>query len=486
MSHLSQEDMEFMYRVRVLGESFPLDLPEAVRDLVAEAAYALPMEVLAPHLAHLVGELKQHGGDPVLEHFAGRYADARCDEFVQLVKSCERTVVFVASEWNGKILRAALYLRKHGWHCFFISMRRITREVQEVFPGIFDAAIQLPRNNAILQQVLERISPDVLHVHCNMFEYDLGRAVIEAKGNAICVTELSDITSCYGTPEVLAVVASADDAVFDYEMERYLCHHADGLLYQFDDEVQNVLRTRHGAFPTAMQFQPWPCPEFSDHSREHRLSLQDGVQRCVFPGNTPSISDDHPAEIYPSRGLYESAQALCAGGMGMEVLLDPSKPIDAHDHRMQPWHDLSRRFKHFKLRHGLPPHKLAERLRRYDFGVVLFHLDLQRLRVRPEKLALQTSNKFFAYFEGGLPLLVSAEMQYMARIVEENGLGLAIHTSELEQVPEMVAALDYEKAHANVLDYAERNSMARHIHGLIDFYGRLGVERAEPPLAASA
>ncbi len=483
MTDFSDAQLERMYRVRQLGENFPTDRPDALRDLLAEAAYALPMESLAPHFAHIVGELKLHGGDPVLENFAVRYAGDTHTDFIEQINAAPRSVTFVASEWNGKILRAALYLKKNGWHTFFISLRDLAPEVRAVFPGIFDAVVQLPRNHAILQQLVSRLRTDVLHVHCNMFEYDLGRAVIEARGEAICVCELSDITTCYGTPEVLAEVTSAEEAGLDYAMERYICHHADGLIYQFDDGVQGVLRDRHGALPPAMQFQPWPCPEFSDHAREHRLSLKDGVLRCVFPGNTPSISETHPATLYPSRGLYQSAQILCAGGMGLEVLVDPSKPIDVLDPRMQPWHDISKRYRHFRLRHGLPPHRLSERLRRYDFGVILFHLDLATLRVRPEKLALQTANKFFAFIEAGLPILVSAEMEYMARIVEENGIGLAIATAELESTPERARALDWEKTADNVRDYAERHSMERHIHDLIGFYGALGAARAEAPRA---
>lgn len=467
--------IEALYEGARFGEQFPVADEDALRAVMRESADTLEIDQLMQVLPSLFSLLSRDRCQSVVQPYLCRYVDSKLVPFADLVNSPApegRRVVFITSEINYKLYREALYLRRNGFRTFLISLVNYNDEIQRSFEPAFEVCLRMQFNLNLLGELLQRLKPDIYHVHCNMFSYSLARAVIDAKGTAPVVCDLNDITTVYAEPEVLAMVMPMDKVELDYAMERYLCHHADGLLYQFADGVQDELRERHGALPPAMQMQPYPCPEFVHHVDE-RHSDGDGIMRCVFPGNTPPIAPTHPPEVYPSRTIINTAETLCAQGIGVDIILDPSKPLDAMAPNFAAWRELGARYPHFRILNGVAPDRISEAICRHDFGLLHNSLDWSVLRCRRSKIALQMPNKFYTYMEAGIPVLVDSEFAYPAELVREHGLGLVLSKAELPNAAEHMAAFDRRTALRNIKRFNERFGMERQIHRLIEFYASL-------------
>ena len=122
----------------------------------------------------------------------------------------------------------------------------------------------------------------------------------------------------------------------------------------------------------------------------------------------------------------------------------------------------------FKFQKGLLPDKVASVLSRYDFGtmVSLFNrgtfLDVHNRMRLPGRL--------FMYLEAGLPMIVSEEMQYLSRLIEDYEIGIVVSLKDLDNLSEIIKRYDREKLKANVEKAKEELSMKKHIGRLIAFY----------------
>lgn len=84
----------------------------------------------------------------------------------------------------------------------------------------------------------------------------------------------------------------------------------------------------------------------------------------------------------------------------------------------------------------------------YDYGLLLNRIDLDT----PPRRGLKTTfaSKYLTYVAAGLPIIVSREMDYMAKLVETWGIGLVVSARELGDVAELLQAAPYESFKHNL------------------------------------
>ena len=131
---------------------------------------------------------------------------------------------------------------------------------------------------------------------------------------------------------------------------------------------------------------------------------------------------------------------------------------------------LGRNYPRMRVLDGVPPDQLSETLAPYDFGILVMVFDDSVLRIGHGQRTGVVANKIFSYLEAGLPVIVSAEYEEMARIVREHGLGLAVASDELPALGSILEEFDYATAAANVRRYNETHGMAQEIGRLIALY----------------
>lgn len=87
----------------------------------------------------------------------------------------------------------------------------------------------------------------------------------------------------------------------------------------------------------------------------------------------------------------------------------------------------------------------------YDYGTILTR---QKDMGVPEYHYFM-ANKFLAYLQAGLPVLIDAGIEYMARLVQKYRIGIVLEDGDYERIPEILKAADYQALRENVVRYRE-------------------------------
>jgi len=353
-----------------------------------------------------------------------------------------RTVMFVAMMPYFVILREAIALRRRGYRAFLLSVSPLPAHLRRLFEDHFDGLADTQQSLRLMRTLLGRLHPDVFHVQCWMWTYVLGRLAIENRGRAAVVCEFYDITSLYAARADLCLKWPAAMVDFDIAMERTILQGADGIVTRFPEEVCEELAAEHGVEPPpAIEMQAWPCEPFAPADADAPApTRQDGPLRLVYAGGLVPADAEHPPELFPEVGMPRAFASLLGQGLAIDVLSNPQTPIDPDDPQYGAFAALARDHDTFRMR------------------------DIQRRNVM--------ATKVFAYIEAGLPVIVNAEYERMAALVEQNGLGLALHSSEIANAVPRLAAFDTAQVRANLRRFNAAHAMDREIGALIDLYER--------------
>ncbi|MCB2102250.1 MAG: hypothetical protein KDE22_15340 [Rhodobacterales bacterium] len=459
--------------VEDLAARLPAAAGAAIRDKVrAFAAAGASDYALWKGVRDLITQAAAQGmGDLITTHNA-RLTDAPFAAFAEaLAGAGDRTVLFVANKPYFAILRQALHLKDQGWRPFLACVEPIPADLAAPFADAFGAVVDCHGNMGLVGRLLGRLRPAVIHVQCWMWSYHLARLVMEQARGVPVVCEFYDVTSCYAPRDALVTNWPADRVDLDLAMEGHILRHADAVITRFVDPVPDVLRQRHGA-PDAriLRFWPYPCPAFSHLDPVDRPSATDGVLRLVYAGGVFPLAADHPPGLFPGFGQLGAIRRLLAQGLKVDVLHDPHRPVEPRDPSLKDYYDLMDAGSGFRIMNGVGPDRVAERLAAYDFGLILFDLYPDRMMVAPELLRDGIGTKLFTYLEAGLPILVNAEYEAMARLIEDNGLGLAVTTADIGAVAPRLRAADPTALAANVRAYCREHGMDRHIGELTGVY----------------
>jgi hypothetical protein len=404
-------------------------------------------------------------------------AHDRFQSFIEAVNrqvTGERSVVFISSMPYFQILREAIYLRQNGFRVYLLTLLPPAREVLDCFHTHFDGVAVCSGWVPLMRTILSDLSADILHVQCWMWAYELGRLAVEHRGKAAVVCEFNDVTSVYADRPVLCSNWPVEAVDFDIAMEEFIVRNADAIITRLGPVANEELRSSYGGPAPIVDFQSWPCREFSHYGLD-KLSVADGEPRLVYAGSVIPINDDHPAYLFPAHTLPSALDRLIAQGLHVHLLIDPNRPLDLANRSFAPFFDLQARHSRFSIRAGLPPDIVARELARYDFGIILFdEMTASRLRLGKHLLSTAVGTKLFNYLEAGLPVIVNSEYQTMARILEENGLGFGVASDRLEEIPEMIRRFDYAGATDRIRQFNEERGMHNQIHELIKLYNDIG------------
>jgi len=85
-----------------------------------------------------------------------------------------------------------------------------------------------------------------------------------------------------------------------------------------------------------------------------------------------------------------------------------------------------------------------------------------------------TTLKMFNYMEAGIPILVSADVEYQSWIVNRYGMGFAVpHKEDFADIRRLINVVPYEEQVRKVREGREKLSLREHTPRLIRFYASL-------------
>lgn len=468
--------LDRIYLNQALFDHHSVDLPPS--DVLTREVVNMPA-LLRPNLIAFVDSLSagrvSSVGDAVFE-LACAGASIAADRhraFVSAVNECRGpvgAVVFVAETPYFQILREALHLRSRGLACYLLCRRSVPSALEATFDRAFDGVLVLP---AMVEfaSLIGALRPRLFHIQLWMWKYHLGRLLLDASQGVPVVCEFYDITSVYASRDAMARHWGPTVVDLDLACEAEVWRRADGIISRFPLELTGALRTHLGGQGKVMEFQPWPTPEFLSYHTP-KLSTASGRRHLVFAGGIIPPNDRHPPQLFPSWHMHQSIRSLLRQGFAVHVLHDPHRDVSAAP-EFAPYRALQAEFNTFRLLPGVSPDRLAERLAAYDFGLVLSYMDPERSALTQQQFGLAIGTKLFSYFEAGLPVIVNAEFTRQAALVEENGLGFAVRSTEIDDLGPRVAAFDRDAAGRAVRDFNHRNAMSERIDDLVNFYDRI-------------
>ncbi|MFO0635746.1 MAG: hypothetical protein U0168_23140 [Nannocystaceae bacterium] len=164
-------------------------------------------------------------------------------------------------------------------------------------------------------------------------------------------------------------------------------------------------------------------------------SREVGPWRLVHVGQIKSASASRRA--FGDLVLAELFHGLTR--QGMYVAAHPGVTGVAAEDPLADYAALARRDHAFTLHAHLPLRRLVDALTgQHDFGLLLYRVEPE-LAVGRTHLRIALASKLFTYLAAGLPVLVSPELETMAALVRDHGVGLVVAADEL---PRLRARLD--------------------------------------------
>jgi hypothetical protein len=432
--------------------------------------------VQAEIVKRLAGAAREGGLRTGFERYDGRALGGPLRPFIDTVNRPDperrRTVLFVATTPYFVILREAMYLRRAGHRVFLLSISPLPSNLKAMFEAHFDGLANTGNSFRLMRATMSALRPDVVHVQCWMWMYVLGRAAIEACPESAVVCEFYDATSLFAAPDDMAMKWDRRLVELDRGLEGFIMRRADAIVSRYAPDIAAAWAASHGASPRYLEFQPYPCREFSHFSNE-RPSRRDGVIRLVHAGSCVPPGADHPPTLFPevtSPGVF---RCLLEQGFAIDIYNPPHVDPKKLGPETEPYKRLEREYERFRYLPGIAPDRFAETISSYDYGILLFDYDPAKARLGPLWMRGVMPTRFFSYLEAGLPGIVIAEYENMAEFLRTNGIGLGVPSRDIPRLARILRGCDHDAMAANVRRYNEAHGMDKEIDRLVALYDEI-------------
>ena len=443
-----------------------------IEELIAEPASQDRATVLSKVLTFVYATVELR---PIADKFFGEYCALQASDFIEQFTACDdRKVLFVAHIPYFQIARESVALRELGYKTFLIHAENSNPSTNELRSDCFDGQISLAPNLILFQHVIQFCNPELIHLQVGMFEleFPISRFVAENKGNAYCLAAFYDILSNWCEYEDLEK-EMPELAGFSYETEKSVVTNSTAVTCRFHPSAIKEFRTFHSTEIEIMEFHPYPLPDFIEYSKD-KYSHQDGITRLIYAGRVVKLE---PNGSFPwphlriGGYLINTFRRITEQGIALDFFMDPNFDIRS-EMGYELYQEMAMMDDLFALKSGLPPDKFANAINHHDFGLNMIAVDTQKLANKKTQF-LSVGTKIFTYLEAGLPVIVNREWTHTSDLIEENGLGISLHSYEIDQLSEAIAAFDYDQAVENIKKYNTDNNLYDRIETLSALYERI-------------
>lgn len=391
--------------------------------------------------------------------------------------SHKKVILYLASAPTFNIIRQSIHLRKAGYETILLMEKSLSLlnlaekyfDVVYVFNSIYS-----------LSFILKEARPYLIHVqgttrnanHFGILAKLLSRSKVVFNFYDIPSTTIAkeDIISA-GKEVVSAGGAggSIEEIELDFFSERFACEMCDGLVFGYSSEVVDILKGRCRINSPMLEFNSYPCDEFiSAEIGKH--SDKDGKIHIVYGGG---VAPSHmPEKYFGDTKFHGLIDKITRQGIYFNIyILTASQTLIKRDYG--DYLLISEKNQYFKFMKGMPLHESTREFSKYDFGAMIYPFVSETLywgTNMKEHIPMRLADKFFTYLESGLPIIISEELHYGARLVKEYEMGIVVSQKDFDKLSEIINGYDREKLKANVKRAREELSMKRNIGRLIEFY----------------
>lgn len=344
-------------------------------------------------------------------------------------------------EYQGHGIFHALYESRYIASLEFLQLERVLR------PALTHAEAGMWSAEPLAYVMEHRIRPMAVEYR------DFMQTVFPSEAEAMAAMRL--------TPEDLRRELAAQCAVWN---------GADGVIMKDAPEVVDFMERLNGSRPArVLRFYHYFSRDMAaaeEHGPE-KLSAATGEPHIVYAGGVVNDPNWHNYPIF--RSLLEAGRILGDQGIHLTIYNAGDSSGTGYEEYLR----LDEESPFFHYRFAVPYVELKAVLPRHDFGWFCF--DFSGARETPFFLRTTMGSKVFTYLEAGLPVLVSPQQAFIARVItEELGVGLCVDFTELCGLRRRLAGVDMQRLRAAIKHARARWTYERHAHRLGAFYESLG------------
>ncbi|MET0105092.1 MAG: hypothetical protein ABW072_08110 [Sedimenticola sp.] len=225
--------------------------------------------------------------------------------------------------------------------------------------------------------------------------------------------------------------------------EKFMLSFIDGVVYKNGGPAVSIIL--QDSTSDALQIMPAPSLSFAQKPVNDQVHPR---TRLVYAGQVKN-SDYFPA-IFGDMYLLPIFKQFINSGYGVDIFCSYSRDEQHYKTQFSEYLSEERVNRNLRIHPRLPVRNLISRLSgSYDYGLVLFN-ESENLVVGKDHVETASASKLFTYLFAGLPVIVSAELKYMASLVEQHGLGVVLDNSELLDLPRYLNDVDYNELLSHV------------------------------------
>jgi len=317
-----------------------------------------------------------------------------------------------------------------------------------------------------LANILKEAKPYIVHVQGSMMGSDFLCILAKLLNETKTIFEFFDVPSLCVNKEDCIGVWGKDNTELGFFAEQYACENADGIILGYSSKAADILKQRYNVKSPILEFHTYICKEFISSKKTIKYSQEDGKIHLVYGGNV--APSNLPKKVFADVQFHELIKEFTKQGFYFDIYTTPHVSPIKFEQFFSDYIAISKKNNLFRFMKGLSLDNAPYEFSRYDFGMMVYLFNQGTFL--NETLNTRLPGKFFLYLEAGLPILISEELKYVAKIVEEYEIGIVVSQEDIYNLSEVISAYDYGKLKNNVLFAREKFSMETHINTLLKFY----------------
>lgn len=387
------------------------------------------------------------------------------EQIAETINALKPDILYIGHFAYFNLCKQSMALRKKGKKTAILLQIPNNMEFKGAF---FDAMFTNYEDDLVFCHILALLDVPLIHVQGWM---TLSHLPLITKAAAKCskiICEFNDISSLFASWSSFEKIWNKETARLERISEKALFNLMDGLVFNHNAPTIEALMEYYEFTLPNIGFHSYPEQEFFAEPNPAPASLVPGREtRLVFIGTLNS--SNLPSEYFGDVKLLPLIKQIVSQKIYFDIFL---LPYQAKNTSLWDYTYFDNTNAYFTLRSGLPPDKITGALAGYDYGVMFYRFD-RELRVKPDHLKGILPTKFFTFMEAGIPVIVSEELEYVAKIVQEHGLGIVVSQSDIDSLQDIINRTDQGLLKKNIRAYRQENCMDNHITTMESFYDRV-------------
>lgn len=394
---------------------------------------------------------KENGGEKYLELFSLAIED-------NIKDNIENNSVIVLIPPGGNfnsidfsLIRVARYLKSIGKKPILVAFKATNFKFTDDFEEIF-----LEQDISSFIQRIASIKKEKIFYRGWMHNYAMGGFLVNYFQNVVvCIKDWN-----FANKQEYAFLFG-EDGMYDFWGIEQIFQKATRVLSHYTKEEAKRWALEYDVEESKFLFFPEYCSKI-----DAQVPLDRKMNHLVWAGSVPPTCKHE--KHYVSKDLYKSMKAVSRKGTKIDFVLPPSvyEAFMRNDGGIYDDYLYENEFNdNFNLVKG--KELSSESIEKYTYGI--FPLCYENKHERLFEYAIPS--KFAFYLEANLPIIVNEKMKAIAKIVQENNLGIVITNQELDFFEEIISynqkfydiRVENVKKYKNIFSYKEEGKFCKSI-----------------------